>query len=197
MSISFNQGNNRLLMNQDNRPNKKDANQAKINFAVMAKSIIIIEEDGTKIGPLTNQSAQVLAVERGLDLIEININKTTDEAICKIDDYSKFLYNKKKKEKIASKQQREKAIDTKEIQLRANIDDNDLGIKAKKALQFLDDGDRVRVILSMKNRELSHKDIGEATINRFLAFITSVDDVEKPLHNEGNNLVAVLFRKRK
>jgi translation initiation factor IF-3 len=182
---------------KDNRPNKKATNQAKINFAVMAKSIIIIEEDGTKLPAMSNQSAQVLAADRGLDLIEININNATDEAICKIADYAKFLYLKKKKEKLASKQQREKAIDNKEIQLRANTDDGDIEVKAKKAIQFLDNGDRVKVILSMRNRELSHKDVGENTIKKFLSFITSPDDIENPLHNEGNNLVAVLFRKRK
>ena len=182
-------------MASDNRP-KKESNSDKINFAIMAKSIIVIEEDGTKVGPLTNQAAQVMAADRGLDLIEININKNTDEAICKIDDYSKFVYNKKKKEKLALKQQREKSIDTKEIQLRANIDDNDLNIKAKKALQFLDDGDRVKVVLTMRNRELSHKDLGEAVMSKFINYF-STDDTENPVHSESNNIVATLFRKRK
>ena len=174
----------------------KSNNKDPINFDILAKTITILEEDGSRLVGLTNQEAQKLAQDRGLDLIELSINKQTGESICKIADYSKFCYARKKKEKETEKKQRENAIDTKEIQLRPNTEEHDIEIKAKKALQFLIDGDRVKVILSMRNRELAHKDIGEETIKKFLSFITS-DDIEKPLHNEGNNLVAVLFRKRK
>jgi len=175
----------------------KDKNKDRLNLSISAKTIIIIQEDGTKLPPMTNQSAQKLAADQGLDLLEVNINNTTSEAICKLVDYGKFMYAKKKKEKEADKIQREKAVDSKEIQLRQNTEEHDLAIKAKKALQFLDDGDRVRVILSMRNRELSHKDVGEKTIKAFLALITDQEDIEKPMYYEGNNLVAILFRKRK
>jgi translation initiation factor IF-3 len=174
----------------------KSDNKECINFGVMSKSIILIQDDGEKL-TLTNQEAQKLAQDRELDLIEISINKQTDTSICKIADYSKFRYAKQKKDKLTQKQQRESKIDTKEIQLGVNIEERDVEIKAKRALEFLDKGARIRVILQMRNRELSHKDVGEAVMKRFLTFITDANDIEKPLHNEGNNLVVVLYRKKK
>jgi len=168
----------------------------RINHHISSKTIIVIDEDGTKLGAMPNHTAQKLAQDKGLDLIEISVNKQTGETVARISDYGKFIYEKKKKEKAADKLQRENSIDTKEIQLRPNTDDRDIEIKAKKSLQFLDDGNRIRVILQMKNRELSHKDVGKAVITKFLAFITA-EDIEKPIYSEGNNFVAVLFRKRK
>lgn len=171
-------------------------NSDKINFDILSEAITVIEEDGTRLVGLTNQAAQKLAQDRSLDLIEVSINKHTGESVCKITDYSKYCYNRRKKEKAAEKLQRENSIDTKEIQLRPNIEEHDITIKAKKTLQFLDNGDRVRIILSMRNRELSHKDVGENVMATFMSNINS-EDVENPIHSEGNNLVAVLFRKRK
>jgi translation initiation factor IF-3 len=170
--------------------------KVKVNSQINAKSILLIEEDGTKLGSFAHYDALKLAQEKGLDLIEMSHNKVTGESICKLADFGKFLYNKKKKEKEQGKQQRLSVIDLKEIQLRPATDSHDLEIKAKKSLNFLDNGDRVKIILQLFNREVTHKDVGKKKMDEFLSFINP-EDIEKPLYFEGNNMVVVLFRKRK
>jgi translation initiation factor IF-3 len=170
--------------------------KVKVNSQINAKSILLIEEDGTKLGSFAHYDALKLAQEKGLDLIEMSHNKATGESICKIADYGKFLYSKKKKEKEQDKHQRQSAIDLKEIQLRPTTDSHDLEIKAKKSLNFLDDGDRVKVILKLSGRQVTHKDVGKKKIDEFLSFVNA-EDIEKSLYFEGNDMVVILFRKRK
>jgi translation initiation factor IF-3 len=171
-------------------------NKVKVNSQINAKSILLIEEDGTKLGAISHYDALKLAQEKGLDLIEMSHNKNTGESVCRLADFGKYLYEKKKKEKEQDKQQRQSAIDVKEIQLRPTTDTHDIEIKAKKTLKFLENGDRVKVILQLSGRQITHKDVGKKKIEEFLTFVNP-EDVEKPLYFEGNNMVIILFKKRK
>lgn len=171
-------------------------NKVKVNSQINAKTILLIEEDGTKLGSFSHYDALKMAQEKSLDLIEMSHNKTTCESICKIADYGKFLYEKKKKEKEQDRHQRQSAIDLKEVQLRPTTNTHDLEIKAKKSLNFLDSGDRVKVILQISGRQVTRKDVGKKKMEEFLTFINQ-EDIEKPLYFEGNNMVVILFKKRK
>ena len=170
-------------------------NKVKVNSQINAKSILLIEENGDKTA-ISHYDALKLAQEKGLDLIEVSHNKATGESVCRLADFGKFLYEKKKKEKEQDKHQRQSAIDVKEIQLRPTTDTHDIEIKAKKTLKFLEDGDRVKVILQLSGRQITHKDVGKKKIEEFLTFVNS-EDIEKPLYFEGNNMVVILFKKRK
>lgn len=170
-------------------------NNIRTNSNIHAKNIIVLDEAGVKLGMFDNAIAVNMASERGLDLIEISFDKNKNEAVCRIADYGKFMFEKKKKEKQQGKIQRENAIQVKEIQLRPTTDDNDLKIKARKASEFLTDGERVRVVMRLRHRELSHKDVGMLAMKNFLTNLEP-DSVEKHPHFEGNNLVVILFKGR-
>ena len=163
------------------------------NNQIRSNKILLIDETGDSLGEFSRQQAMQTASDRFLDLIELTYKQTEDTSICKLGDVNKFIYEKKKKEKEQEKKQRENSIDLKEIYLRASTDKHDIEIKAKKATEFIENGDRVRVVLKMKNRELSHKDVGVTTFNQFISLIDQ-SCVEKPMKFEGNNLVAQLFK---
>ena len=142
--------------------------------------------------PQVPAAHQQLADEQGVDLIKIA--PTAKPPVCKIMDYGKFRYEQTRREKEAKKKQR--VIEIKEVRLSPNIDNNDLNTKANMARKFLTKGDKVKVTLRFRGRELAHVDNGKAILNSFAEMLSDVAVVDKPAKFEGRSMIMFLAEKR-
>ena len=139
-------------------------------------------------GVMTVREGMALAEEAGLDLVEISPN--AEPPVCKVLDYGKYKYELQKKAAEARKKQ--KVIEIKEIKLRPNIDDHDFGIKMKNAKAFLTEGDKVKITLRFRGREMAHQDIAQAVLKRVREELALVGKVESEPGFEGRQIVMVL-----
>ncbi|AXK51504.1 translation initiation factor IF-3 [Spiroplasma alleghenense] len=155
---------------------KKDVKSDFVNREIRAKMVLIIDNDGNKIGPIPKMEAIKMAEDQGLDLMQVS-QQDNFTAIAKILDYGKFKYEQKRKLKENKKNQVK--TENKEIRLTVGIGQHDLETKAKKAREFLSNGDRVKISLKFKGREIVHQEFGQKTLNSFLAIIEDVCKVEK------------------
>jgi translation initiation factor IF-3 len=162
-----------------------------INEQIRDKEVRLIDVDGTQMGIVPGRDAQRIADEKRLDLVKIS--PTANPPVCKIMDYSKFRFEQSKKEKEARKKQR--TIDVKELRLSPNIDDHDVGVKLKKALEFLKDGDKVKVTVRFRGRELGRTEVAYGIMNDFAAKVSEVGNVEKPPKMEGRSMAMFLAPK--
>ncbi len=163
-----------------------------LNDEINAKELRVISETGEQLGILSSKEALELARRKNLDLAMISPN--AKPPVCKIMDYGKFKYEQARKEKEAKKKQ--KTINVKEIRLRPAIGDNDLRTKANQAIKFLQKGDKVKVELRFRGRELGHKDIGREVMISFIDMLSEFGEPAKPPKFEGNNMVAVIDPKK-
>ncbi|MCM1495936.1 MAG: translation initiation factor IF-3 [Bacteroides sp.] len=163
-----------------------------INEQIRDKEVRVIGEDGEQLGIMSSKDALKLAREAELDLIKIA--PTAKPPVCKIVDYGKYRYEQVRKEKEAKKKQ--KTIDIKEIRFSPNIDTNDLNTKINQARKFLTKGDKVKVSIRFRGRELAHTEIGVDILNNFAAKLEDVAVVEKPAKVEGRSMVMFLAEKR-
>jgi translation initiation factor IF-3 len=163
----------------------------RVNDEITATSIRLVDERGEMKGVVTLREALEKAVEAGLDLVEIA--PTADPPVCKILDYGKFKYEEQKKKNEARKKQ--KVIEIKEIKLRPTIDDNDYNIKMRAMLRFLEEGDKVKVTLRFRGRELAHQDLGMAVLVRVRDDLDPVAKVEQMPKMEGRQMVMVVAPK--
>ncbi|CCY59278.1 translation initiation factor IF-3 [Clostridium sp. CAG:632] len=152
----------------------------------------VIGEDGEQLGIMSAKDAMKLAREAELDLVKIA--PTAKPPVCKIVDYGKYRYEQMRKEKEAKKKQ--KTIDIKEVRFSPNIDTNDLNTKINQARKFLSKGDKVKVSIRFRGRELAHTEIGIDILNNFAAQLEDVAVVEKPAKVEGRSMVMFLAEKR-
>ena len=129
-----------------------------------------------------------MAEEAGLDLVEVSPN--ADPPVCKILDFGKFKYESQKKKAEARKKQ--KVIEVKEVKLRPNIDDNDYNVKMRSMRKFLEEGDKVKVTLRFRGRELAHQDIGARVLDRVRAELEDLGKVEQFPKMEGRQMVMVI-----
>ena len=141
---------------------------------------------------MPTKEAQAMANSKNLDLVQISPN--ANPPVCKIMDYGKFRYEQARKEKEAKKKQ--KTIVVKEVRLRPGIEQNDLNTKANNAIKFLKKGDKVKVELRFRGRELGHKDIGKEVMLKFLDIIKEFGEPTKAPAFEGNNLVVIIDPKK-
>jgi len=151
----------------------------------------LVGDNGEQLGIMSSKEAQQLADEKMLDLVKIA--PMAKPPVCKIMDYSKFKFEQAKKEKEARKKQ--KNIDTKEIRLSPNIDAHDVAVKVKKALEFLKNGDKVKVSVRFRGREMSRPDSAVKILNDFAVAIEEIGVVEKPSKMEGRNMAMFLTPK--
>ena len=142
-------------------------------------------------GVMTVREGMTLAEEAGLDLVEISPN--AEPPVCKVLDYGKYKYELQKKANEARKKQ--KVIELKEIKLRPMIDDHDFGIKMKNATTFLTEGDKVKITLRFRGREMSHQEIAQALLKRVRAELDPVGKVESEPSFEGRQIVMILAAK--
>ena len=162
-----------------------------LNEEIQDKEVRLIGDDGAQLGIMSAEAANALAEEQGLDLVKISPNATPP--VCKIMDYSKFCYDQKKREKDAKKNQ--KVVEVKEIRMSPSIDTNDLNTKIKAALKFLADGNRVKVSVRFRGREMAHTNIGEKLLMDFAEACSEVAAMEKSPKLEGRFMAIFLAPK--
>ncbi len=163
-----------------------------INEQIRDKEVRVISEDGEQLGIMSSKDAMKMAKEAGLDLIKIA--PTAKPPVCKITDYGKYRYELARKEKDARKKQ--KVTEVKEIRLSPNIDDNDLNTKANQARKFISKGDKVKVTLRFRGREMAHMSTSKGILDDFYAKLEDVAVVDKPAKVEGRSMVMFLSEKR-
>ena len=162
-----------------------------INEEIRDKELRVIGADGSQLGIMTSSDALALAEEKDLDLVKIAPNAVPP--VCKIMDYGKFRFEQLKKEKEAKKNQR--VVEVKEIRMSPSIDTNDLNTKVKNAMKFLKDGNRVKVTVRFRGREMAHTSLGEVLLKQFGESCAEVATVEKGAKLEGRNMSMFLSPK--
>ena len=162
-----------------------------INEQIRDKEIRLIGENGEQLGIMSAREAMKLAEEAELDLVKIA--PTAKPPVCKIIDYGKYRYELARKEKEARKKQ--KVVEIKEIRLSPNIDSNDLNTKMNAAKKFLSKGDKVKITLRFRGREMAHPELGNATIKRFADACADVGVIDKLPKMEGRSLIMFISAK--
>ena len=162
-----------------------------LNEEIRDKELRVIGEDGAQLGIMSAEQANALADEQGLDLVKISPNAVPP--VCKIMDYSKFCFDQKKREKEAKKNQ--KVVEIKEIRMSPSIDTNDLNTKIKAAQKFLADGNRVKVSVRFRGREMAHTNLGEKLLMDFAASCAETATMEKNPKLEGRFMAMFLTPK--
>ena len=152
------------------------------------KEVRLISNDGEQLGIVAIQKAQEIAVEKGMDLVKIA--PQAKPPVCKIMDYGKFRFEQAKREKEARKNQR--VVEIKEIRLTPNIDIGDLNTKVKNACRFLKDGDKVKVSVRFRGREVTHSSLGQDLLHRFAELCSECSTVEKQPKLEGRQMLMFL-----
>ncbi len=163
-----------------------------INEQIRDKEVRLISENGEQMGIMSARDAYKLAQEAGLDLVKIA--PTAKPPVCKIIDYGKYKYEMLRKEKEAKKKQ--KVIEVKEVRLSPNIDANDLNTKAVAARKFITKGDKVKVTLRFRGREMAHMQSSKVILDEFAEKLADVAIVEKAPKVEGRSMTMFLAEKR-
>ena len=163
-----------------------------INEQIRDREIRLIGEDGEQLGIMSARDAMKLAREANLDLVKIA--PTAKPPVCKIIDYGKYRYEQARKEKEARKKQ--KVIEVKEIRLSPNIDTNDLNTKVNQARKFVSGGNKVKVAVRFRGRELAHTAVGKTILEDFAQQLSDVAVIDKPAKLEGKSMVMFLVEKR-
>ncbi|HKW21056.1 MAG TPA: translation initiation factor IF-3, partial [Ktedonobacterales bacterium] len=158
-----------MAINRDFRGDNR-ARETRVNERIRAREVRLIDEDGQMIGVMTSGQALSMARERGLDLVEVSPMATPP--VCKLMDYGRFKYEQSKKENEARKHQ--KVSELKEIRLSPRTDDHDLSVKVRKIEEFLGEGDKVKVGVRFRGRELAHPELGRQLLEKIVAALKSI-----------------------
>ncbi|MBR4768746.1 MAG: translation initiation factor IF-3 [Lachnospiraceae bacterium] len=162
-----------------------------MNEEIREKEVRVISPEGQQLGIMSSEEALKKAEESELDLIMIAPNATPP--VCKIMDYSKYRYEQTRKEKDAKKKQ--KTVEVKEIRFSPNIDTNDLNTKSNNARKFLEKGNRVKVTLRFRGREMTHVNTTKVVLDTFAETLQDIATVDKPAKMEGRSMSIVLAPK--
>ena len=163
-----------------------------INEEIREKELRLVGSDGEQLGVVSSAEARRVAEENDLDLVMISPN--AKPPVCKIMDYGKYIYEQSKKEKEAKKKQ--KVVSIKEIRVSLTIEEHDIDIKAKNARKFLLDGDKVKITVRFRGREMELAHIGQKILDNFATKLDDVCLVEKKPKKEGRNMTMVLGPKK-
>ena len=163
----------------------------KINDEIRDNKLRLIDEDGSQIGVVSKDEALDIAYDKQLDLVFMSPN--AKPPVARIMDYGKFKYDQEKKAKENKKKQ--KTTQTKETRFSLNIEDHDLATKANQTKKFLNNGDKVKVSLRFKGRELGHKNLGYDVLDKFMEFVGDCAQVDKKPAMEGRSLVLFISPK--
>ena len=159
-----------------------------MNEEIRIPQVRLIGAEGEMMGVMSARDAMMRAFQVGLDLVEISPN--ADPPVCKILDFGKFKYEQQKKKNEAKK--RQKVIEIKEIKVRPNIDENDYQVKMRAMKSFIEEGDKVKVTLRFRGREMAHQDIGVRVLERIRAEMDPMSKVEQMPRMENRQMVMVL-----
>jgi translation initiation factor IF-3 len=163
----------------------------RINEDIRAPRVLLIDENGEKQGEMPLAAALDAATEAGLDLVEIA--GTANPPVVKILDYGKFKFQEQKKKNEARK--RQKVVELKEIKLRPMIDDHDYDVKARAMSRFFEEGDKVKVTLRFRGREMAHPELGMKLLNKVQADFEDIAKVEYAPRMEGRQMIMILAPK--
>jgi translation initiation factor IF-3 len=163
----------------------------RVNEEIRVPQVRLIDENGEMIGVMSIRDALYRAYQAGLDLLEISPNAVPP--VCKITDYGKFKYEQQKKANEARKKQ--KVVEIKEIKVRPNIDDHDYEVKMKQAKSFIGEGDKVKVTLRFRGREMAHQELGVKLLERIRTELADIVKVESMPRLENRQMVMVLAPK--
>ena len=164
----------------------------RINEEIRGKEVRLISSEQEQLGIVPVRDALRMAQEQELDLVEIAPN--AKPPVCRIMDFGKYKYEQSKREKEARKKQ--KIISVKEVKVRPNIEDHDLDVKTKNALKFLTEGDKVKVTLMFRGREMAHAELGKQLLKRVAEATEEVATVERQPKVEGRNMIMILAPKQ-
>ncbi|WP_082824212.1 translation initiation factor IF-3 [Crenobacter luteus] len=167
--------------------------EARINGEITAREIRLIGAEGEQLGIVSFREAIALAEEKDVDLVEIS--PTAQPPVCKLMDYGKFKYEQSKKRHEAK--QKQKQIQIKEIKFRPGTDDGDYNVKLRNLIRFLTEGDKAKVTLRFRGREMAHQDIGLQLLKRVEADLAEVGTVEQFPRLEGRQMVMMIAPKKK
>jgi translation initiation factor IF-3 len=162
-----------------------------INEQIKANKVQIIDNEGNKIGPISLNEALDIAYEKKLDLVLVAPN--AEIPVCKLMNYGKYKFEQAKREKEAKKKQ--KIFELKEIRITPNIEEHDFSFKAKNAKKFIEDGNKVKITVRFRGREMNYIKLGEATLNKFIEELSDVAVPEKKPVLEGKNMFIILAKK--
>lgn len=155
-----------------------------INEEIQDAEVRLISENGEMLGIMSSEAALEIAEEHGYDLVKVAPD--AKPPVCKIMDYGKFRYEQQKK--VKENKQKQRVVEIKEIRMSPSIGDNDLNIKVRNALRFLDGGDRVKVSVRFRGREMAHTDLGEILLNTFADRCAEAATLDKAPKLEGRNM---------
>jgi len=171
---------------------KSKEDTTRINDAIRAKEVRLISEDGQQIGIVSIREALDIAEKSDLDLVEISPNAVPP--VCKIIDYGKYNYEQQKREKINKKKQH--IITVKEVRFRPHTDTHDIETKVRKIREFIEGGDRVKISVMFRGREMAHQEMGMDTIVKVLGLLEDIAKIDKEPLQEGRFLTAYLAAKK-
>ena len=162
-----------------------------INEEIREKEIRVIDADGSQLGIMPTRQALQIAAEKGLDLVDIAPQATSN--VCRIMDYGKYRYEQAKREKEARKNQ--KTVDIKEVRMSMNIDTHDFETKVNQAVKFLKGGDKVKVSVRFRGREMAHTELGKELLDRFKDSVAEAGVIDKPAKMEGRSMAMFISPK--
>ena len=162
-----------------------------INGQIRAREVQLIGDEGEKLGVVSLKEALEVAGEKKLDLVLVAPN--AKPPVCKIMNYGKYKFEQAKKEKEAKKKQ--KTAEVKEIRRTPNIEEHDFGFKAKNARKFIEDGNKVKITVRFKGREVNNSKLGEDVLNKFIENLSDIANVDKKPKLEGRNMFIMLSKK--
>ncbi|MEW6065786.1 MAG: translation initiation factor IF-3 [Bacillota bacterium] len=165
--------------------------EQRINEEIRAREVRVVDANNNQLGIMPVKEALRIAEERQLDLVEVA--PQAKPPVCRIMDFGKFKYEQSKREKEAKKKQR--IIQVKEVKLRPRIEDHDYTVKAKNAERFLKDGDKVKVTIMFRGREIVHTDLGKKLLDRLAQDLKDLCTVERQPKLEGKNMIMILAPK--
>ena len=160
----------------------------RVNQMIDEPEVVVINEEAENLGAMSVQDAIAMAEEVGLDLVEVSPNMKPP--VCKILDYGKFKYQAQKKANETRKKQ--KTVDVKEIKMRPNIDTHDYDVKMRNILRFFEEGDKVKVTLRFRGREMAHQELGLRLLQKVKAETEEIAKVEAEPKLEGRQMIMVL-----
>ena len=162
-----------------------------INGQIKAKEVQLIDDQGEKLGVLSLREALEKAEEKNLDLVLVA--PAANPPVCKIMNYGKYRFEQSKKEKEAKKKQ--KVLEVKEIRITPNIEEHDFEFKAKNARKFIEDGNKLKITVRFRGREINNSKMGEVVLNKFIEKLSDISVVEKTPKLEGKNMFIMLAKK--
>ncbi|WP_058452643.1 MULTISPECIES: translation initiation factor IF-3 [Legionella] len=172
---------------------KRDGDRARINEQINVPEVRLIDVDGNQVGIVSTREALRAAEEGGFDLVEIS--PTAKPPVCRIMDYGKFLFELSKKQAEAKKKQ--KQIQVKELKFRPTTEDGDYQVKLRNLIRFLNHGDKVKITLRFRGREMAHQEIGMKIMERLQRDTAEHAVIEQHAKREGRQLLMVLAPKKK